>query len=123
MLIPPMLLLSDIAVRLPTIVIVGHTLLVAALMVSRLPMYSFKRIRVKRAWVIPLMLAIGLVVVAATRDAWLTSACVSAAYLVSLPLSLRAAQRYAAKEASEALALGGELPVSQGVSGPGASVR
>ena len=122
-LIPAMLLLSDIAVRLPTIMIVGHTLLVAALMVSRLPMFSFKRIRVKRVWVIPLMLAIGLVVVAATRDAWLTAAGVSAAYLLSLPLSLRAAQRDAAKEASEALALGGESQVSASVNGPGASVR
>ncbi len=101
-LIPPMLLLSDIAVRLPTVMVIGHTLLIAALMVSRMPMYSFKRIRIARVWVMPMMLAIGVVVVAATRDAWLTAACICAAYLLSLPLSLRGFQRDAAKEASEA---------------------
>ncbi|MFN0010677.1 MAG: CDP-alcohol phosphatidyltransferase family protein [Phycisphaerales bacterium] len=118
-LIPPMLLLSDIAVRLPTVMVIGHTLLIAALMVSRMPMYSFKRLRIARVWVMPMMLAIGAVVVAATRDAWLTAACICAAYLLSLPFSLRGYQRDAAKEASEALL----VAPAAGEAAPGSPAR
>lgn len=91
-LIPPLLLLSDWNVQLPTVVVVGHTLLIAALMISRLPMFAFKSVRIARRWVLPLMIAVGLVVIGIARDAWLTAAGLSLAYMLSLGLSLRAAR-------------------------------
>jgi len=86
-LVPLMLMLSDLAVRMPTALVIGHTLLIAAMMASRWPMFSFKRIRVARAWIMPMMLAMGLLVVLAVRDAWLTAAVLSLGYMLSLPLS------------------------------------
>lgn len=99
-LVPPMLLLSDLAVRVPTALIVAHTLLIAGMMVSRWPMFSFKRIRIARAWIVPMMLAMGLIVVLAVRDAWLTAAVLCLAYMLSLPLSRAAALREQATAAT-----------------------
>lgn len=96
-LVPLMLMLSDLGVRMPTALVIGHTLLIAAMMASRWPMFSFKRIRVARAWITPMMLAVGLLVVLAVRDAWLTAAVLSLGYMLSLPLSRAMAVREAAE--------------------------
>jgi CDP-diacylglycerol---serine O-phosphatidyltransferase len=92
-LVPPLLAQSELAVHLPVLVVMMHTLLVAALMISRWPMFAFKTLRIKRHWVLPLMLAVGLVVVGMARDAWLTAAGLSLAYMGSLALSMRSARR------------------------------
>ncbi len=94
-LIPPMLLLSDVQWRVPTAAVIGWMVMIAALMISRLPMFSFKRLRVKRTWLMPLMLAVGMVVAGFVHDAWLTASLVCLAYLMSLPLSWRLAKRRA----------------------------
>lgn len=72
----------------PSWTVVPYTFGIAALMVSTLPIYSFKSIRVRRQWRLPLMLAVGLVVVSATRDFWLTCALLAGLYLASIPVSL-----------------------------------
>jgi CDP-diacylglycerol--serine O-phosphatidyltransferase len=98
-LIPPMLLLSDLQFRAPTLVVIGWMILIAGLMVSRLPMFSFKRLRVNRSWIMPLMLTMGMVVAGFVHDAWFTASLVCAAYLLSLPISLRLSQRRAKADA------------------------
>lgn len=92
-LVPPLLLLSDLGLRLPVLVVVLHTLLVASMMISRWPMFAFKSLHIERHWVIPLMVGVGLVVIGMARDAWLTAAGLALAYMASMALSARAAKR------------------------------
>lgn len=79
-------------ILIPSLVVV-HTLLVAGLMISRLPMYSFKSWRVRRRLVPPLLVLAGLLVAALFYDRWLTCSALAGAYLASLLLSLRDARR------------------------------
>lgn len=96
-LIPAMLWLSEtVATKVPVIVVIAHMLLVGALMASRTPMFSFKRLRVPRRAVGPLMIFAAGVVAAATQDAWLTAAALASLYLCSLPVAALLAQRRAA---------------------------
>lgn len=74
--------------RLPELVVVVYTILVALLMVSRLPAFSLKRLRVPRRFVGPLLLGVGLLVVFAVKDTWLTAAGVAVAYLLTFPVSV-----------------------------------
>ncbi|MEK6703686.1 MAG: phosphatidylcholine/phosphatidylserine synthase [Planctomycetota bacterium] len=76
----------------PALVMV-NTFLIAALMVSRIPMFSFKKIRVKRSLVVPLMVAFGMVVLAMFRDPWLTIPVVVWCYLFTLPFATVAHKR------------------------------
>jgi CDP-diacylglycerol---serine O-phosphatidyltransferase len=67
--------------------VVIFTFFIAGLMISRVPMFSLKKIRVKRRLVAPLLVCVGLVVVMAAKDLWLTLAIVSFAYVASAPAS------------------------------------
>jgi CDP-diacylglycerol--serine O-phosphatidyltransferase len=60
---------------------------VAALMVSRVPTYSFKRFRVKRDWVLPTLLVIGALAAFITTEPWATLSMVGLLYLGSIPAS------------------------------------
>ena len=73
--------------RAPEPLVVGYTILVAWLMVSRLPAYSLKRIRVRRQFTPFLLIFVALLVVVAAKDTWLTAAALAGAYLLSIPLS------------------------------------
>ncbi|HEX4113194.1 MAG TPA: CDP-diacylglycerol--serine O-phosphatidyltransferase [Stellaceae bacterium] len=66
---------------------------VAALMVSRVPTYSFKRFRVKRDWVLPTLLVIGALAAFITTEPWATLAMIALLYLGSIPASYRAYQK------------------------------
>lgn len=68
-------------------IVVFLAFLIAVLMVSRLPMYSLKKLKVNRRFVVPLLIGVGLVVVGLARDMWLTVALLSLAYLLSIPLA------------------------------------
>ena len=68
--------------------IVAHTFLIAFFMISRVPMFSFKKMRIAKTMVVPLMVVVGLLVLALSRDPWLTMSILTAAYLLSVPLSL-----------------------------------
>lgn len=83
---------------MPWQVVVVHTFVVAWLMISRTPMFSFKKVRISRAWLAPFLAAVALVVALAAWDFWLASACLSAAYLCSLPLSVMSYHRLARTE-------------------------
>ncbi|MDX2115265.1 MAG: phosphatidylcholine/phosphatidylserine synthase [Planctomycetota bacterium] len=88
-LIPPMLDASRlIPFRLPEWLVILHVFFVAWLMISRQPCYSLKKLRIPRKAVPVLMVGLGLVVVSAARDAWLTGAALASLYLLSIPVSI-----------------------------------
>lgn len=62
--------------------------LIAYLMVSRTPMFSLKKMHVARAWVVPLLVLVGLTVVCMVKDIWLTLSALAAVYLLTLPVSI-----------------------------------
>lgn len=76
--------------RLPWL-LAPYVVLVSALMVSRIPAPSFKRIRIRREHVLPLLLVVGLGVAALTSYPWVTLGVVGLSYALSIPV---AAYRY-----------------------------
>lgn len=86
--------------------VVLHTLLIAWLMVSRIPTLSFKKVKVKRRWLGQMLAVVAIVAAAMIRDPWLTLATLSAVYLLSIPYSVVAHRRARA---------GQVLPVSAAV--------
>ena len=74
---------------------------VAALMVSRVPTYSFKRFRVPREWVLPLLLFVGAMAAFLTTEPWATLLVVGALYLGSIPVGILAYSRL--RRAADAL--------------------
>lgn len=73
---------------------------IALLMVSRLPTFSIKSFRVRPAMRFPLILAVPLFVALLTAFPWKTLTVVGAAYLLSLPFSLRSYRRHRGGKAS-----------------------
>lgn len=90
--------------QLPVWLVVANTLVIALLMVSRLPIYSLKGVRVSRRFAVPLMVMVGAVVVAGTRDPWLTLAGLSTVYMLSVPVSIVTARRLERRAAPSAQA-------------------
>ncbi len=74
--------------RLPEWIVITHAFFIAWLMISRRPCFSFKRLRIPRRQVVPLLLAVGLAVMIAARDAWLAATLAAATYLCSIPFSV-----------------------------------
>jgi CDP-diacylglycerol--serine O-phosphatidyltransferase len=74
--------------------IVGVTMVgVAGLMVSRLPTFSFKRVKVTQAWVLPAMLSATIFIALLASETWKTLLFSGLAYLASIPFSYRQYQR------------------------------
>ncbi len=74
---------------------------VACLMVSRLPTFSLKRLRIRPDLVLPTMLTCGVVVVAFVTEPWWTLSAVGVVYLLALPVGFVVARRMRmAEEAS-----------------------
>lgn len=86
----PLLLASSslVAFQPPTWAVVANTFLVALLMISHVPMYSMKTLRIRRRHLPFALVAVGLLIVMAIRDAWLTLAVMAGAYLLSAPVSV-----------------------------------
>jgi CDP-diacylglycerol--serine O-phosphatidyltransferase len=74
---------------------------VAALMVSRVPTFSFKRFRVPGHWVLPMLLVIAALVGFLTTEPWATLLLIGVLYLASIPLSIRSFRKL--RDAAEAL--------------------
>jgi len=74
--------------RQPIIVAV-FIVVVSALMVSRIPTFSFKKLRVTPRWILPTMLLVGLFAATLVSAPWLTMAAGGILYLASIPFSLR----------------------------------
>jgi CDP-diacylglycerol--serine O-phosphatidyltransferase len=78
---------------------------VAALMVSRVPTFSFKRFRMPGHWVLPMLLVIGGLAAFVTTEPWATLLVIGGIYIVSIPLSIRSYRRL--RRAAEELRAGG----------------
>jgi CDP-diacylglycerol---serine O-phosphatidyltransferase len=80
------------------------TLVVAVLMVSRVPTFSIKMIvvRVKPEYILPTLIGVGLLAAALLNAPWMTLLAVGVAYLVSLPISIVVAWRLRRQHAHEA---------------------
>ncbi len=83
----------------------GFTVLVAFLLVSRLPVYSGKTVKVPGDKVLPVILGVALFVLLLITYPWQTLSVSVIAYLVFLPLSARAYARRAKLEAAKAAAI------------------
>ncbi len=100
--IPPMVMASetlkpfDPSIR-PGLVAV-HMLIVGLLMISRLPMFSIKKIRVARGLIAPVLVALGLIVAAAVKDVWLTTASLATVYLLLIPFAFVSRSRERARQ-------------------------
>jgi CDP-diacylglycerol--serine O-phosphatidyltransferase len=80
----------------------AFAVLVALLLVSRLPVYSGKRIRLGRHLALPMLLAAMAFVLFLANYTWETLAICAIAYLVSLPFGAKAYSRAAAAHAASA---------------------
>src|SRR5258706_232652 len=69
-------------------VVVALTFFIAWLMISRRPMFSFKKLRISKGWKASLLALVGLVVALAVWDFWLALAGICFAYILTLPLSM-----------------------------------
>lgn len=76
----------------PTVVAV-FLLGVSFLMVSTIPTFSFKKVRIPNAWVLPILLIIGLLAAFLVTEPWKTLAAIGTLYLLMIPLSVRSFRR------------------------------
>jgi CDP-diacylglycerol--serine O-phosphatidyltransferase len=88
------------------------TVAVALLMVSRLPTYSMKRVRVPHHLVVPTLIGVGFMAALLVSMPWLTLITVGLAYVASIPFSVFAYRRLARLR-------GGETASEGAVSEPG----
>jgi CDP-diacylglycerol--serine O-phosphatidyltransferase len=79
-------------------------LAIGGLMISRIPTFSFKRVRVKREHVGLVLLGVGILAAGMLSQPWYTLAAVELAYLGSIPFALRAHDRLKRGEAKPAAA-------------------
>lgn len=69
-------------------------LAMAFLMVSRVPSYSFKKVRVPRDYVLPVLLLVAALAATLVSFPWYTLTGIVVAYLAGLPLAYRAYRRF-----------------------------
>ena len=94
-------------------------IVVACLMVSKLPTYSFKNIRVQQRFVLVPMLGVGLLAALGVSAPWLTMTLIVAAYVATIPFSIRSYRR-AEAEARE-LAQGTDMAADAPSDAPAAN--
>lgn len=66
---------------------------VAFLMVSTIPTFSFKKVRIPNAWVLPMLLIIGAFTAFLVTEPWKTLTVLGVAYVALIPVSIRAFRR------------------------------
>jgi CDP-diacylglycerol--serine O-phosphatidyltransferase len=66
---------------------------VAVMMVSRVPTFSLKRVRVQPDMVLPTLLLASVVIAGLVVDTWLTLSLIAIVYVLSIPFSVVAARR------------------------------
>jgi CDP-diacylglycerol--serine O-phosphatidyltransferase len=78
------------------------TLLVAALMISSLPTYSWSSLRIRSGWRLFAIAGVGLLGAALVRAPWHTLLAVSLLYLATVPFSIAAYSRVKRRRAASA---------------------
>jgi len=76
------------------------TLVIAVLMISAIPTYSWTSIRIRKSWRVVALAGVALVAAALINEPWITLLLVSLAYLVSVPLSLASYARVKRRRAT-----------------------
>lgn len=79
--------LEDRVVQDQGIFVAGYAVVVALLMVSTIPTISLKAFRVPRAWFVPVMLLIGIVIAGLFVRTWLVLIFIALFYISSMPFS------------------------------------
>jgi len=74
--------------RRPEVVAV-FVLLVSFLMVSNIPTYSFKKVKLAPSLILPLMVAVGMIIASMVSAPWVTLSGILASYIISIPLAIR----------------------------------
>jgi len=74
-------------------------LIIAGMLVSTIPTYSFKKLKINQHWILPTMLITGAIAVFLINAPWLTLSVMGLAYICSIPLSYRAQQALQKAEA------------------------
>ena len=70
-------------------------LLVAFMMISQIPTYSFKRVRIRRELVLPMLVVVGIFAAVLASYPWFILSVLGVLYLGSIPFSYRAQHRLA----------------------------
>ena len=83
--------LDDLRIRAGVTMVV--TSLVAFMMVSSLPTYSWKSLRLRTEWRLPALLAIGLFAAALFSAPWMTLSLISIGYAATIPFATRSYRR------------------------------
>jgi CDP-diacylglycerol--serine O-phosphatidyltransferase len=81
---------------------------VSFLMVSTIPTFSFKKVRVPTAWVLPMLIVVGVLAAFLVTEPWLTLTVIGLAYIGLIPFSIRAFHRL--KREAEKVAAAAEGP-------------
>ena len=76
------------------------TLLIAALMISSLPTYSWSSIRIRAGWRLFALVGVALLGAALVRVPWITLLIVAALYLAMLPFSFASYERVKRRRAA-----------------------
>jgi len=79
-----------------------NAVFVAYMMFSEIPTYSFKRMRVKRERVMPVLIVVGLLGAVVASYPWFMLSAVTTLYLSSIPFAVRSYRRQAAAGAAVA---------------------
>lgn len=87
--------LAHPAVNIPVMVAVSY------LMISRIPTYALKQVRVPHRFVMPFLLLVGLIAALLAMATWFTISAFLFAYLVSIPFSVRSYRKLANAAARE----------------------
>lgn len=84
--------------EIPEWLVAIYTLIIALLMVSRIPMFALKGLKISRHIVAPVMVVLAVVAVLLIKETWLTLAGLSTAYVATIPLAMWAQRRQKAAE-------------------------
>ena len=92
-------------------IIAGAFLLMSSiLMVSQVPVYAGKHVRLKPQWVLPLMIFIGAFAAFLVTDPWATLSLVGAIYIVAIPISALSFRRLEKRARAETAAAAAAPP-------------
>ncbi|MEJ0062109.1 MAG: CDP-diacylglycerol--serine O-phosphatidyltransferase [Alphaproteobacteria bacterium] len=83
--------------RIPQVIAVWLMLL-GGLMVSRLPTFSLKGRRVPQSWIVPILIAFGLLAAQLVTNPWRTLGLLNLLYIITLPLSWWQFRQHAKRE-------------------------
>ncbi len=89
--------LLDLEILREPYAVAAWVVIVALLMASKLPTYSFKQVKVPQAAILPILVAFGVFLALLTVAPWRTLTMVGVIYLLSFPLSVRSYLRLKAE--------------------------